>query len=220
MFRFPRRTPEERIGDIWARGRAAPGRASGRRADRKLAYATELYSEPPGGNPVAQRSALLKKSLYFSGFQHIRYLDLCYYYESDAPGFAYSLTYKTTVSAPESQADFGRCVFHASNFAGNSRWCGEGNGFKRQDLHFILNRLNDKSITERVARLDMTRAELFYNPDLGLWSVLCETSIGVMARQLAAPALSLLAPHPAECVRMVEFMDLIAAIAATGFAVE
>lgn len=217
---FPSMAKEEKIGNRWVKEKEIPHHILNQKADKKLDYVVELYSNVIDEKVISRKSELFKKSLQFKGFHHITYLNLSYSYENRLWAFSYNLNYKTTIDAPDDQIGLKHCNFKVKNFGRkgieNAGWYDNGSGCSRQETGRFLKMLNNRLIIDRIVGLDMTNIEVAYNPDILQWSISCKTLIGSTTWILIPPVMSLITPRPEECAKMLEFLELVADAVTNG----
>lgn len=214
MLLFPSLAQEEKIGNRWVKEKEAPSHILNRRADKKLDYVADLYSNIINDRMTGRKSELFQKKLLFEGFRYISHLNLSYTYENRLWAFSYNLNYKTTFDAPDSQKRLGKCSFMVKNSGKtgieDARWYDDGSRCSRKETDRFLEMLNNRLIIDRIVGLDMTNVRLIFNPDTMQWSVGCRTLIGSTTWILIPPVMSLIKPRPEECARLLEFMELTA----------
>jgi len=214
MLLFPSMAQEERIGNRWVKEKETPRHVLNRKADKKLDFVADLFSNLLGDRLTDRKSDLLRKRLYFRGFHYISYLNLSYPYENRLWAFSYNLDYRTSIDAPDSQKELGFCSFAVKNSGKkgieNAVWYDNGSLCSLEESNYFLKMLNNKLITDRIVSLDMTKIQITYHPGARQWRFSCRTLIGSTTWILIPPVMSLIKPKVEECARLLEFFELTA----------
>ena len=214
MGLLPSLKNEERIGNRWVKEEEVPKHILNRKADKKLDYVADLYSMAIDDKLTDAKARLLNRTLYCEGFRFIKYLNLNYTYENRLWAFSYNLNYKTTIELSDNFVEIKPCKFIVKNKGKmavmDAQWLDGGSECSEEERNYYLNRLNSKLIIDRIVDLDMTNVEVAYNPVMKHWTISCRTLIGSTTWLLIPPVMHLIKPKPVECVRMLEFLELVA----------
>lgn len=214
MGLFPSIKESERIGNRWVKEKEVPRHLLNRKADKKLDYVTDLYKMAMGDKLISVQSKLLDKTLYCTGFFHIEYLKLKYSYENRFWAFSYNLEHKTSIEPQYNRdgEDYCRFVIKNKGKMGitDAQWIDSGSRCSEKECENYLKRLNNRLIIDRIVALDMTNVEVVFDPAMHRWTISCRTLIGSTTWILIPPVMHLIKPKPVECVRMIEFLELVA----------
>lgn len=205
---------DERIGNRWVKEKEVPRHLLNRKADRKLEYVANLYGMAMGDKLITTKSKILDKTLYCEGFRFMKYLNLNYTYENRFWAISYNLNYKTTIDLSDSPKEIAYCKFVVKTKGKmgieDAQWLDGGSKCKEEEKELYLNELNNKLIIDRIVELDMTNIEVIFHPNLSQWTICARTLIGSTTWILIPPVLNLIKPKPVECVKMLEFFELVA----------
>jgi hypothetical protein len=211
MILFPSINKDERIGNRWVKEKEVPRHILNRKADKKLDYVASLFEMAMDEKFSGMKSGLLDKTLYCEGFYYIKELNLKYSYENRFWAFSYNLDYKTTIEHPQAIEKLKFIVENKGKMAiSDARWIDSGSNCSKEETEHYLNRLNNRLIIDRIVDLDMTRVEVSYNPNSQRWTIGCRTLIGSTTWVLIPPVMHLIKPRPVECVKALEFLELVA----------
>jgi len=185
-----------------------------RKADKKLDYITDLYTMAFDDRYISVDSKLLKRTIYFKKNYHLDYLDLKYNYENRLWSFSYNLDYETTIKS-DSKPDipiFYKFVVKNKGKMGavKAQWIDSGSKCSEEKIKMFLDRLNHPLITDRIISMDMVNVVAVYDISMNRWVIRCRTLIGSTTWILIPPVMHLIKPKPVECVKVIEFFELVA----------
>lgn len=214
MTIFPSINKDERIGNRWVKEKEIPRHILNRKADKKLEYVASLFEAAMDDKFSRITSRLLDKTLYCHGFYYLKTLNLKYSYENRFWAFSYNLDYKTSIEVPQSINKMESYSFNVKNKGkmaiSDAQWICKGDNCNKSQTDYYLSRLNNKLIIDRIVDLDMTKVEVTYDPAIGQWIIGCRTLIGSTTWVLIPPVMHLIKPRPVECVKLIEFLELVA----------
>lgn len=214
MGLLPGKRDDERIGNQWVKEKQIPRHILNRRADRKLDYVADLYWMAIGERLTKRTSELHNKTLYCEGFRYIKHLNLSYTYENRFWAFSYNLGHKTTIDVAADSSETNYCRFIVKNIGKmgitDAVWLDGGSQCSEESMEEYLKLLNNKLIIDRIVSLDMTHVEVVYQPAKKSWTISNRTLIGSTTWILIPPVMHLIKLKPEECVKMLEFFELVA----------
>lgn len=190
------------------------GLAVVRKADKKLEYVTDLFSMAMDNRLVERKSRLLSKTLFCKGFHYITHLNLAYTNENRFWAISYNLNYRTSIDVSEENKETVPCRFVVKNKGKwgitDATWLDGGSQCDPSEKERYLKGLNNKLMIDRIVSLDMTNVEVSFHPNTEQWTIQCTTLIGSTTWVLIPPLMQLIKPKPQECVKILEFMELVA----------
>lgn len=185
-----------------------------RKADLKLDYVADLFSMAMDDRLIERKSQPLNKTLFCQGFHSLTHLNLAYLYQNRFWAISYNLNYRTSIDGREQKKETVPCRFVVKNKGKwgitDAVWVDGGSQCGPDTRGQYLSALNHQLIIDRIVSLDMTRVEVSYNPTTEQWTIQCSTLIGSTTWVLIPPLMQLIKPKPAECIKMIEFMELVA----------
>lgn len=205
---------EERIGGKRIKRKETSRHILNRKADRKLDHVADLYSGAIGDRLVERQSDIFDKTLHCQGFRYLTYLNLNYTYENRFWAFSYNLNHQTTLDMSENPNETNYCRFIVKNKGKmgitDAQWLDGGSQCSESRGDRYLELLNQRLIIDRIVDLDMTKVEVVYQPITLEWSIRCTTLIGSTTWVLIPPVMQLITPKTVECIKMLEFFELVA----------
>jgi len=214
MGLLPGKRDDERIGNQWVKEKQIPRHILNRRADRKLDYVADLYGMAMGERLKRRTSELHNKTLYCEGFHYLKHLNIGYTYENRFWSFAYNLYHKTVIDSMPGLPETNYCRFIVKNIGKlgitDAVWLDGGSQCSEEELDEYLKLLNNKLIIDRIVSLDMTHVEVVYQPAKKSWAISNRTLVGSTTWILIPPVMHLIKLKPEECVKMLEFFELVA----------
>ncbi|MDR0596685.1 MAG: hypothetical protein LBG50_04010 [Clostridiales Family XIII bacterium] len=186
-----------------------------RKAEAKLDYVADTFKAALGPHCTGVERSFLDKTLLFKGLSFIDHLRLRYRVENRFFAVMYDLVANVTIpvrgaSAPSGDVRIaaelkGKMFVKDAAFALVS--CGEGDAAQADK---IMELLGTELIRERILSLDLADIQISYSAGAGEWDIKCRSIIGSTTWNLIPPITQLIKPKQEECVRLVEFYELIA----------
>lgn len=202
-----------RIGNNY-RGKEISKHRVNRKADIKLDYVFDIFHDVAVEKVESVKKDFLSKTLTFSGFCYLNYLNLSYEYENRLWAFNYNLRYKTSVRDENSIFGKEKCVFAVTNIGKTSITDAEWRVVSTTEEHrldaegFLLS-LNNRMIIDRIVALDLTKTILEYSPRQKTWEISCTSLIGSTTWILIPPVTQLIKPSLKECAQLYEFLEMV-----------
>lgn len=185
-----------------------------RKADKKLEYVADQFSIAMDEKFSGRKTKLLHKTLYCHGFHHLTNLDLAYTYENRFWAISYNLNVRTSIDVSEQKKENAPCRFLVKNKGKlgitDAEWLDNGSKCDAIRTKRYLSNLNHQLIIDRIVSLDLTKVEVVFDPNTEHWTIRCSTLIGSTTWVLIPPLMQLIKPTPTECVKMIEFLELVA----------
>lgn len=184
-----------------------------KRIDKKLDFVAETIAYAVGNRYVETESQLFAKTLTFQDFKYINFLDLKYNFENRFMAISYNLELESEIQTDERFKESGGCVFEAVTkgkyHTKDAQWiCTQYDGdIIEKDR--CLERLNNRFIIERVVSLDLQKIRVWHEKDSDKWHIRCESMIGSSTWVLIPPVVNLIKPTKDECVKFLEFFELV-----------
>ena len=186
-----------------------------RKANAKLDYVVGCYQSAAGARFSGADRSFLDKRLYFSGLRFLNELRIYYKIENRFFAISYDLMYEARVErgerrGPETDCRFeaklkgGMSVSGAEFFVSGADGAGDG-----AFAPACAERLNLPLITERIVAMDLTGVSVSYNAAERVWKICCRSLIGSTTWNLIPPLTQLIKPRQDECLRMLEFFELV-----------
>lgn len=187
-----------------------------RKANAKLNYVVKVYEAALGSKYAGVADGFLNKKLFL---QDLRFLnELCVKYKIENRFFAMSfdLNYESKVELEtdiEDVMEENNCAFAVklkgvASISG-AEFVDRGSECEGQAIVEYLSQLNHKLIIDRIIALDLTDIKVTYRADIATWSVSCRSLIGSTTWNLIPPVLQLITPKREECVKLIEFFELV-----------
>lgn len=204
---------DERIGNRWVKEKEVPKHILNRKADKRLGYVAELFEMAMGDKLTATKTDILKRILQCHGFRYLEFLKLSYSYENRLWAFSYNLDLSTAFDVSGNQSGPEDCRFIAKNKGKlsitDAEWIDGGSKCSEEEIDFYLKELNNRLIIDRIVALDMVKVVVTYNARAQKWSLSCRTLIGSTTWVMIPPIMQLIKPKPVECVKALEFFELV-----------
>lgn len=191
-----------------------------KRAENKLNTLVEVFQQTAGERWVKTQGDVLRREVFFTGFQHVESIGFIYNWESRFLSVNYNLEMVSTIQTKASLfQETGNCIFTLNVTQGivgglkgkrDYSWtCGK---WSENDamLAAYMERLSNPLITERLNALDIMEMEIRHRVDSGYWQISCESMIGSATWILIPPIFSVIMPKTEECIKALELFDLLA----------
>jgi hypothetical protein len=187
-----------------------------RKADAKLNHLADIMAKALGTHCERVSRRFLDKTLALGGLKFIDALNMRYRMENRFFAIIYDLLLETAVPARPQSAPKEAVVLKArlkgKIFVKDAVF--EGVSFSAGDAEYvdeILRILNNDLIRDRILALDLADITAAFDPSAMAWTIRCRSIIGSTTWNLIPPLTQLIRPKEEECVRMIEFFELVAA---------
>jgi hypothetical protein len=187
-----------------------------RKADAKLNHLADIMASALGAHCRDQSRQFLDKTLFFKGLKFIDDLNMRYRMENRFFAVLYDLLLETSVPARVKGTPQNAVLLEAQlkgkAFVNDVAFVGAS--FSEQDREYVeraLGLLNNELIRERILSLDLANISAAFDPVAAAWTIRCRSIIGSTTWNLIPPITQLIKPKREECLRLVEFFELVAA---------
>ena len=189
-----------------------------RRVDKSLGYVADRMASALGHHCASQESQLLCRWLLLRDLRYTPYLELKYHFENRLMAVSYNLELSTEIPVESRFREWGDCSFTVRRQQrGKERdiqWiCLSGE--EGPELRRTLERLSHPLILDRIRSLELGEIQVSHTQGCG-WRISCESLIGSATWILIPPVVNLIKPSEGECLRFVEFFELVADAAANS----
>jgi hypothetical protein len=185
-----------------------------KKADAKLNYVVTLYRHALGVHFGGSGSRFLEKRIYLKGMRFLDEIELLYKVENRFFAVSYDLVYRASVPCREAPAYDGGLRFSAvpegklaitgAHFVSDAE---DGDAFAERRVRD----LNHSLIIDRIVSMDLTDISVSHDAEGGAWAICCRSIIGSTTWNLIPPITQLIKPREEECLRLIEFFELVAA---------
>jgi hypothetical protein len=189
-----------------------------RKADLKLDFVARRYAHALGARVAAVDGGFLDKRIRFRGLRFLEVLRLSYKIENRFFAISYDLLYETRIPAGDASRGEslafvaklkGRLGISGAEFVRADAGAADGLDAGADDIAArVLTGLNHPLIIERIVRLNLTDISVVRARDG--WEIRCRSLVGSVTWNLIPPLTQLIEPRADECVRTVEFFELVA----------
>ena len=185
-----------------------------RRIDNGFNVVVDIFADVLGERCVESEKNFLEKKLVLNGFHYLKEVTLKYVMENRLWERSYNLEVTSEVETDDRFEEIGNCRFEVNtkgSFGIKSlTWkCVSGSISEEQQAKYI-ERLSNPLITERVKAVDLSRISVEHWEDSGKWVIRFGSMIGSSTWVLIPPVVQTIKPKPHECVKMLEFVELVA----------
>ncbi|MEG2174103.1 MAG: hypothetical protein RR135_01280 [Oscillospiraceae bacterium] len=186
-----------------------------KKIDKKLEYVAETVAHSVGNKYVETEKNLFWKRMIFKDLRYVTFLDFKYNYENRFVSISYNLELSTEIQTDERFKEIGDCVFNVISSGKlqtrDAEWvCTAWKEESLAEKGKYLERLNNRLIIERIVALDLQKIQVTHTANSGTWQIRCESMIGSSTWVLIPPVISLIKPKEEECIRFIEFFELVA----------
>ncbi len=184
-----------------------------RRVDQSLGFVADQMAHALGVHCADQESHLLRRRLLLRELHYTPFLDLKYHFENRLMAISYNLELSTEIPVGTRFREWGECSFTVrQEQRGRERsvqWvCVSGADVPERAR--TLEQLNHPLIQERIQTLELREIQAAHTAGSDSWQISCESLIGSATWILIPPTVHLIKPSEAECLRFVEFFELVA----------
>ena len=183
-----------------------------RRVDKSLGSVADQMAFALGHHCAGQESQLLYRRLALREMRYTPYLELKYHFENRLMAISYNLELSTEIPAGSRFREWGECAFTVRQHQHDGDWEVQWvplSGAEGPELESTLERLSHPLILERIRSLELREIQVSHTRDGG-WKISCESLIGSATWILIPPVVNLIRPSERECLRFVEFFELVA----------
>ena len=187
-----------------------------RKAETKISALANFFREAAGERWEKTEAATLKRTVFVSGFQYLKSLQLIYNWENRFTAVNYNLQMVSVIPTDPSRFEEThdclltlKCTQHGLKGERKYTWECEQWGADDAQLAAYQERLSNPLITQRLDALDIFEMELRHNDDQDYWRISCESMIGSATWILIPPVTSMITPKKDECIKFMELFELI-----------
>lgn len=184
-----------------------------RRIDNGFNVVVDLFTGVLGDRCVETEKNFLDKRLVLEGFHYLKELNLKYVMENRLWERSFNLEVMSEVETDESFEEIGSCRFEVNtkgSFGIKSlTWKYVSGSIDEEQQVKYIERLSNPLITERIKAVDLNRVSVEHREDSGKWIIRFGSMIGSATWVLIPPVVQTIKPKPHECVKMLEFIDLV-----------
>lgn len=187
-----------------------------RKAETKIAVLAQMLAAAAGENWRETESETLRRTLRFTGFRYLKFLQLIYNWENRFLSVNYNLQLLSEI--PTDSIHFREvhdCRFSLkctqSGLRGKRTYAWESTQWNGEvaQLAAYQRRLCHPLILERLNTLDIMEMKIWHEEGSGYWRISCESIIGSATWLLIPPVLSMIAPKKEECIMLLELFEML-----------
>jgi hypothetical protein len=187
-----------------------------RKADVKLNHLADIMTKALGTHCEGGPRRFLDKTLTLGGLKFIDALNMRYRMENRFFAIIYDLLLEVSVPAKPGRAPKEHVALEArlkgKMFVSDAAFVAVS--FSEHDAEYVdevLGLLNNDLIRDRILALDLADIAVSFDPATSAWTVRCRSIIGSTTWNLIPPITQFIKPKEDECIRLVEFFELVAA---------
>jgi hypothetical protein len=187
-----------------------------KKADAKLNHLTDIMTVALGAHCGEPLRHFLDKTLPLEGLRYLDSLHMRYRMENRLFAIIYDLLLETSIPArmglrPENFVML-EAKLKGKMFVSDAVFTGASFSDRDEErVGNILGLLNNDLIRERIVALDLNDISVSFDPVAAAWTIRCRSMIGSTTWNLIPPITQFIKPKEEECIRLIEFFELVAA---------